>query len=404
MNLKIMMVTGGQLVPSPHDLPVGGAALQAIQLSQALQTRGVHVCIAAPRTHFRTPPRTMVKGVPVWYVPTLRWLLWRRGLRRIGALVHVAAMTLFLSRYACSYDVIHVHSASLSAVAGVLAGRRLSKPIVIKVMNSGPRNDILLLRTASGLPGAGSMAAYLRHATRVVALNRAAIAELQDMGFAREQIVHIPNGVDAVRISPITQYRIEGPIRVLYIGRLHPTKGVQTLIAAIALCRQFSSLSQWRLTLVGDGPQRPILVQQARSLSLTDHVEFVGQVNDVVDYLHQAHIFVLPSNSEGISNALLEAMAAGLPCVATDNAGNMQVLTHGEDGLMVPVGDEMALAKALVELGADEALRARLGRQARRTVERRFHIKRVAEQYLDLYHQILEERNARHSLSPVNNR
>jgi len=404
MTLRIMMVTGGRLVPSPYGPPVGGAALQAIRLSQALQAHGANVCIATPRIEPRAPSRAAVKGVPIWYVPTLRWLLWRRGLRRIGALVHIAAMITFLSRHARSYDVIHVHSASLSAVAGVFAGKRLGKPTVIKVMNSGFQNDVLRLRTASGLPGAGSMAAYLRHATRVVALNRAAIAELQDMGFSREQIVHIPNGVDTAHIPPITQHRIEGPVRVLYVGRLYPTKGVRTLIAAIALCGRIGSLSQWRLTLVGDGPQRPVLVQQVRALSLTDHVEFAGQVDDVVSYLHQAHIFVLPSNSEGIPNALLEAMAAGLPCVATDNAGNAQVLTHGEDGLMVPVGDEMALARALIKLGIDEALRARLGRQARRTVERRFHITRVAEQYLDLYHQILEERNARHSLSLVNSR
>jgi glycosyltransferase involved in cell wall biosynthesis len=118
-------------------------------------------------------------------------------------------------------------------------------------------------------------------------------------------------------------------------------------------------------------------------------VRFHGRVDDPAVHTRAADLFVLPSLSEGISNALLEAMAQGLPCIATDIPGNRDLIRDGETGLLVPTGDPGALAQRIALLAGDEGLRASLGRAARRLVEVRFDIDSVAREYAALYRGLL---------------
>jgi glycosyltransferase involved in cell wall biosynthesis len=111
-------------------------------------------------------------------------------------------------------------------------------------------------------------------------------------------------------------------------------------------------------------------------------------VNDVPRRLEEADAFVLPSLSEGVSNALLEAMAHGLPCIATDIPGNADLIRDRETGLLVRTGDADALARAMLELAADPALRERLGRAARTLVEERFDMGVIAARYAALYREL----------------
>ena len=103
----------------------------------------------------------------------------------------------------------------------------------------------------------------------------------------------------------------------------------------------------------------------------------------------ESDCFVLPSLSEGMSNALLEAMATGLPCIASDIAGNNNLIRDRHNGILVPPKDELALAKALLELSQDEGLRQRLGQAARCTVEEQYSLHSVAQRYAALYQSLL---------------
>jgi glycosyltransferase involved in cell wall biosynthesis len=114
-------------------------------------------------------------------------------------------------------------------------------------------------------------------------------------------------------------------------------------------------------------------------------VRFAGNQADVEPFLCAAEILVLPSRSEGMSNAVLEAMAHGLAVIATDVPGNRAVITAGLDGLLVPYGEPRRLCRCLLELLADPAVRTRLGTAARATVDARFAIRAVAGQYDRLY-------------------
>ena len=154
------------------------------------------------------------------------------------------------------------------------------------------------------------------------------------------------------------------PEAFVTVARLVPQKGIDVLIRALALVT--GSASQWPVLLVGDGPERSALENQAAVEGVAQRVHFKGFRRDPETYLAAASVFVLPSRFEGMPNALLEAMAAGLAVIVTDaSPGPLEVVEHRRSGIVVPSDDHHALANAMLELAGDAALRARLGCAAR---------------------------------------
>jgi glycosyltransferase involved in cell wall biosynthesis len=151
------------------------------------------------------------------------------------------------------------------------------------------------------------------------------------------------------------------------VARLVPQKGIDVLIRALG--QTVGAARDWTLTVVGDGPEREALEFQAQQAGLKEQVQFLGFRSDPQKFLLQAGVFVLPSRFEGMPNALLEAMAAGLGVVVTDaSPGPLEVVVNGVSGLVVPSDDPFALAEALDRLAADPLLRERLGAAARDTL------------------------------------
>lgn len=166
---------------------------------------------------------------------------------------------------------------------------------------------------------------------------------------------------------------------VMAMGRLSEEKGFDLLIEAFALTRPRES--GWRLVIIGDGPQRKALEVIARRLGVDDIVEFAGRIRRPEVVLSTAEIFVLSSRYEGFPNALLEAMALGIACVATDcHSGPADIIRHGLDGLLVPSESVAALATAIKSLIDDDVLRAGLALHARE-VRERFSVDRIAAQW-----------------------
>jgi glycosyltransferase involved in cell wall biosynthesis len=164
------------------------------------------------------------------------------------------------------------------------------------------------------------------------------------------------------------------------VGGLRQQKGLPGLLEAFARVP-----APAELCLVGDGPERALLERRARDLGIAERVRFAGLVDDPSPYYARAGAFVMPSWAEGLSNALLEAMAFGLPVVATRIGGNVDLVEDGVNGLLVEPGDPDGLASALARVLGDEALAGRLGAAARRTVLDGYTMERAAERYLDLY-------------------
>ncbi|MBI1799878.1 MAG: glycosyltransferase [Candidatus Eisenbacteria bacterium] len=216
-----------------------------------------------------------------------------------------------------------------------------------------------------------------RGATHVTAVSEAVAATVEAMGVPRSRITVIPNGVDTARFGIASGDRDAlgvGNARPLVgsVGSLAARKDYGTLIEALEQLKMRGR--SFAAVLIGDGPERPALEARVRERGLADRVKFLGERSDVERLLPMMDLFVLSSREEGIPNALLEAMAAGRPTVATAVGGTPEVLRDGETGWLVPAGSPGRLADALEDalMRPDEARRR--GDNARRWAEQHLGI------------------------------
>ncbi len=211
---------------------------------------------------------------------------------------------------------------------------------------------------------------------------------LQALGqrFAPELPIRvIPNGVDAAAFHPAPEGTAprSGPVRLLFVGRVVFQKGLDVLLRALAaLPRELD----YELEIIGDGDARPALTLEIAQLGLAPRVTFAGWCDraHIAERYRAADLFVFPSRDEGMPNGVLEAMASGLPIVATAIAGSEELVREGENGHLVPPEDHAALSAALSRrIAAPETGRA-MGRASRAIIEREYTWSRVAACYLDL--------------------
>ena len=208
---------------------------------------------------------------------------------------------------------------------------------------------------------------YYRRADVVTANPEGVLDALQDMG-AWRRLELLPNPLpNAVRTDqpPSTADRRH---QILAVARLVPQKGLDVLLRAFASLPR-SVRDGWTVVLVGDGPERQRLRTLGETLSIAEAVAFEGFQSNPLSYMHSAAIFALPSRFEGMPNALLEAMASGLPAIVTDaSPGPLEMVTDGRNGLVVPTEDPVAFAAALQTLMLTEEQRTQLGEAARQTL------------------------------------
>ena len=231
------------------------------------------------------------------------------------------------------------------------------------------------------------------------------------LGVPPERIEVIHRGRDIQRFaatSPEARTRaraalgIEESVPVLLkVARLLRRKGLPELLEAVASIR--GRVGEVRLLIAGEGPYRKQLEQQIIDLGLQREVQLLGARKDILQLLHAADIFVFPSHFEGQPGAVIEAMLAGKPIVASDLPEHRETLIHGQTAFLVPPQNVPALADAIVELLRDREKAHRLGEAARRAAVERFDIREIARQHEALYERVLHESKpsrARPALSP----
>jgi glycosyltransferase involved in cell wall biosynthesis len=220
-----------------------------------------------------------------------------------------------------------------------------------------------------------------RTATRIVANSAAAARQLETEGVPSSRIRVIPNGVALDRFAPRA---FRGPMTtVTTIANLREEKAHEVLLCAAAILRERHP--RLRYVIVGEGPRRAALERMAADLGITDRVEFLGHREDVPELLAHTDVYVLPSRSEAFPNGAIEAMAAGVPVVASAVGGLLDLIEDGRTGVLLPVGDPHALAAALDGLAQSPARAAALGRAARAEVERCYRFDRMITAFERLY-------------------
>jgi glycosyltransferase involved in cell wall biosynthesis len=203
-----------------------------------------------------------------------------------------------------------------------------------------------------------------------------------------EKLVVIPNAVDLPDAATLERpadyaYAPAGRMRAISVGRLHPQKGLDQGMRWIAAALDMGADLDW--TIVGDGPERRRLEALANELEVAERVRFVGWRNDVPAWLAASDVLLLPSQWEGMPNALLEAFAAGLPALASDVEGVAETMGQDLSFQMVPGGNPFVASARLAALASDPALRKRLGKANRQRMSEFFSPPAVVARYADLY-------------------
>lgn len=223
--------------------------------------------------------------------------------------------------------------------------------------------------------------AALRCAHEVVTNSRAVAARLHDDGLDPARVTVIPNGLDIARFAPAPARTTRR--RVMAVANLRPEKGLDVLVdAAAVVLREFPEA---HFDLIGSGPARAGLERRLGELGIAHAFTFHGRRDDVAAALVEADVFVLPSRTESLPNAVLEAMAAALPVVASAVGGVPDAITDGRTGLLVPAGDAAALSAALIRVMRDATLAASLGRNARAEVQARYSFEQMVSSVERLY-------------------
>jgi glycosyltransferase involved in cell wall biosynthesis len=237
----------------------------------------------------------------------------------------------------------------------------------------------------------------LRAAARIVTMNRSFERQLVRSGIRGERITVLHNAVRPTSDGPVpvdaaTRERRRADLGIapderiiLCVGRLSKEKGQMDLVAAIDRLRQMRPAEPVRLILAGDGPARPQIVEAIQSMGLSGQVTLAGHIPDIGRYYQAAELVVIPSLSEGSPNVLLEAMAAGIPVVATPVGGIPEIVTHGESALLVPPQDPGAMAEAINLLLSSPSTAISLAQQARAKVEADYTPEGRAGSLIEIY-------------------
>lgn len=369
-----------QIIPT---LVRGGAEKQLVLLARGLPRDQFDVHVAVLTRSGPLEAELRQAGIPVTLIgkrarldPLCYWRL-RRHIRRLQPdLVHT---WLFAAN---AYGRLAAHAAGVRCL---LAGERCVDP----------------------WKGTWQLAIdrwLARYTDRIVTNSRGVVEFYAAHGLPAEKFVVIPNGVPLPpegaaggepagertdRSSPPLRKALGLPATARLIGavgRLWPQKRVKDLIWAADLLK--SLRDDAHLVIVGDGPQRARLERYRRQNEITDRVHFLGERGDVTALMRQFDLLWLASAYEGQSNAILEAMAAGLPVVATDIPGNRDLVIPDQTGYLIPVGDRFEFARRTHWLLEDEGLRRRLGQAGRLRVATEFTVERMVARHAELYQEL----------------
>ena len=407
---------------------VDGAAIRAEKQARQLLALGHDVIVVTMR-HSKSWKRIeILDGLPVIRAGGMYKRDGRLRIGRLGYLPVFITILLILWRLRHSYDVIHALQFSPPAA---LVAKLLHKPLVLSIQCAGPSElqlkqlehgarlmadtltdtSFLTVDTKDWVASAGDIA----HLPQLVLgnwmlqlvrqseafyqiLSTRSRSYLISHGFPADKIVYISGSVDTEKFRPAPERRPNPtmPERdIICVARLEYTKGVDVLLHAWA--RMMREPTEWRthlkpcLRIVGEGSYRIQMERIAVELGIKDSVEFLGLRTDVIDLLQQAWAFVLPSRWEGMSNALLEAMACGLPCVATRVSGNEDLITDGINGLLVEPEEPTEMAQALRRIIENTDLAQQLGAEARAIVVRDYQLPTIVDKCVQLYRRLLSQ-------------
>ncbi len=372
--IRVVMVSHG------YYPRLGGAERQLAALTSLLKDEGLDICVLTRRDTGLTAFER-IRGIPVYRLPS-------SGTKGIASFTFTLTALWLLHRL--RPDIIHAHGLLSPAATAIAARRLFGTSVAVKILRGGRSGLGDIDRLGQKFLGKYRLAEVCQQVDRFIAISQEIDMELAALDIPTTRRVLIPNGVDTTHFIPLPPER-KRELRqtlnlpdvriVIFTGRLSPEKRIHHLLTIWPVIRQ--TCPDALLLVLGTGPEMHKLRQAAGP-----GIQFAGGVDDVCPYLQAADLFVLPSVAEGLSNALLEAMATGLPAVVTDVGGAADVITHNHNGMLVPSGDVAALQDAVLTLLEDPARRAVWGSRSRECMKRCYALPMIAKRLRALYEQL----------------
>jgi len=364
----------------PH---IGGSERQALELSRALQSAGWRVTVLTRHTDKSLPKEELLSGIRI-----KRLFAPFSGL--LNAVCFMFSLFAEMLRTKDDYCAIHVHMASSPAVAAAFAGRLLKKPVFVKIAASRGFGDIATSRAT--LAGRLKLIVLSMLGPTLLIINKEMEEELKRSPVCILHTYRFRNGVDTAAYTQETPEGKErakrglslktGPV-FLFAGRITAQKNLPAFLRAWT--EQARRSPQAQLAIVGDGDKKAELEKLAVRLNAGDSVIFAGPTDDVRPWYAAADVFVLPSLAEGLSNSMLEAMACGLPVLASGVGGAADAIKNGESGFLFAPQDTAAMTEAINRFLAEPELAAKMGAMARKEAERHYAMSDVAREIAGLY-------------------
>ena len=358
---------------------LGGAEKQLAALAPLLKERGINIHVITRRYPGLRSYET-IQGVPIYRLPILKTKALASFIFTISAIPVIRRLR---------PHIIHAHGLLSPTTTAVAAKRVFGIPVVSKSLRGGKLGD--LARLINRPLGRQRFRMFKKQVDAFIAISNEIESELMENGIAPKRCVFIPNGVNLDEFQPIDEYKkrllrkqLQLPEKFLAIfaGRLEAEKRVEDLIQVWHYVRQ--QHTDANLLILGTGTQEERLKRIAK-----EGVLFRGVVDHVAPYLKTADIFVLPSIAEGLSNALLEALATGLPVVVTATGGTTDIVRHKVSGWLIRDYESKALLEGILAFLGDQALRENCAFEGRRYVTQNYALVNTADNLCKLYSNVL---------------
>lgn len=399
---------------------IGGNETQALLLAKELVRQGVKVMVIASRIDHTYSKEEIYQGIKIYRVGDLSELL--KGVKRLtnrlkitrhserviasvsGRMVGKAYSKSKLSALSDLVNILYfkfnalrklrskrkeynlIHSQMLGQIGYIALRGALNnhKPVLIKDATLG---GLDLVDVGFNIKRQRRL---LREKANFVAISTQIYDTFISQGIDKNSIFKVPNGIFINDLENKNNFNAD-PFTLLFIGNFWQgeIKGLDILLRAIGkVVYKFHNV---KLSIAGAG-NIEYYRNIANEVDVSENVSFLGSVEDT-DMLYRCHsIFILPSRIEGMSNATLEAMSYGMPCVVTNVSGSADQIEHGKEGLIVPIGNSDAMADAIIQL-LDEPAKARsMGQAAKDKIRKEFDIQLIAKKYIDIYKNIIDRK------------
>lgn len=382
------------IVSPLYHASLGGVGRQALALTEKLKTQGISVFVIA-RKMKGLPKCKYNNRIPIYkawaFRPNKHNLENMNLINIIISLSFCLSASIILFKKRKEYDIVHFHGASLPLMSNILQLKLYRKKVISKVAAANLGTEAGSLKGKYSLLGK-ILIRLLRKVDYFIAISEEIKEGLLIDGYDQNKIVRIPNFIDTKVFYPVNK-KLKKQLKkklflpdkkiITFSGRLVERKGIHILLQSFAMVvKKYKNIF---LIILGGGYLEKNLKDQSQTFGIDKNIKFCGFVTNIHEYLNATDIYIFPSFQEGFPNAVLEAMACGLPVIATKIGGVVDIIKDGENGLLVEPGNKNELANALKKLISEPGYALSLGQNALKTIRENYGIDIIVNKYLHLY-------------------